>query len=77
MSDIHRLPLTGHDLPDYYLAISKPTRYHVFSRRERTGQLYWYWSRPGISGIALVGPFMTCADAHKDIERGAYAVAGP
>lgn len=41
----------------------------MFTNRAVTGQLYWYWERRTLSGMAHFGPFLTCADAHKDIER--------
>lgn len=61
MSDLHRLPLVGHDLP--------PVRCKVSAKRAVTGQLYWYWTRPTLSGVVRFGPFLNPADAHNDIER--------
>lgn len=69
MSDLHQMPLRGHDLPEY--SVNLPVvRVRVDSRRAVTGQLYWYWTRPVLAGGAVVaGPFLSCADAHNDIER--------
>lgn len=82
MSDLHRLPLRGHDLPDYWVNLPivdrGESRIRVDSARAATGQLYWYWRKPLASGEAVYGPFLSCADAHKDIERSqGYAKAGP
>ncbi len=66
MSDLHRLPLIGHDLPH------RPVRYKVYSARVETGHLFWYWSSyPHGGGLfqTLHGPFMTPRDAHNDIAR--------
>lgn len=85
MSDLHRLPLVGHDLP-YYVVTDQPevlqalkrARYRVYCKRATTGQPYWYWRKERASGYSVVGPFLSCADAHKDIERSqGYAKAGP
>lgn len=80
MGDRHHLPLVGHDMPYYYVdfpegrSVGRPW---VFAKRLATGQLYWYWRRELASGWGIVGPFATCADAHKDIERSqGYAVVG-
>lgn len=71
MSDIHRLPLLGHDMPYYVVDYDEPERPRVFARRELTGQLYWYWSHPVRSGRALHGPFVTARDAGKEAEEWA------
>lgn len=69
MSDIHRLPLLGHDMP--YYSVNEELEEHpkVFANRSVTGQQYWWWSRPTVSGRAVYGPFMTPADANKEAEE--------
>lgn len=80
MSDVHRLPLIGHDLP-YYLVVEPAVvkkalakrpigRPRVWSRRDVTGHRHWYWRVTGMGTLPpLHGPFWTCADAHNSIGR--------
>lgn len=72
MSDIHRLPLLGHDMP-YYLVThdAPPPRARVFSRRSATGHLHWYF-RTNQSPI-LHGPYLSPEDAHDDAEKTVHA----
>ena len=64
MSDIHPLPLVGHDLP-----AEIEFRGQVFSRRTVTGHLDWYWhlKQDGRRLSATThGPYWTAADANKE-----------
>jgi len=46
MSDLHRLPLLGHDLPESVTPkASERRRVRVFSYMDR-GHRYWAWAHP-------------------------------
>lgn len=66
MSDIHRLPLVGHDLP-----VTANLRGFVFARRSVTGHLEWYWhirevGKPRPLSFTHHGPYLSARDAGKE-----------
>lgn len=70
MSDLHTLPLRGHDMP------SKPqVRARVYGYLSITGRTSWYWSyqapnRGGkLASSVIHGPFGSWGEAYNSAHR--------
>lgn len=66
MSDLHTMPLTGHDIE------FRPwVRAKVYCVKQSTGCRDWFWhyTGPRLSAVTAHGPFTTWAEAYASARR--------
>ena len=78
MSDLHVMPLTGHDMPVYHTSLDEPEiRARVYARRSVTGHLDWYWyltKDDERASATLHGPYWTVQDAYKEADEFVFMI---